>query len=199
LAIRNLFAFVGPNYFWYWALSSFIWIVAFMFLLVAFIIDVYHYLIPNSVNLTLLIISVIWIAIGIYFGAFQNAYSGSFLKQFQAIFPSFQSVLANHILGGIAPALFFLLIFIFSGQKAIGMGDVKLIGSLGFLFGWPDIILITFLSFVIGAIVSIFLIILKKKKITDKIPFGPFIVISASIVFFFGAGLMNAYFAIIGI
>ena len=197
--LRGLFLFAGQNYIWYWALASFIWIAALLFLLAAFIIDVRHYIIPNSVNLSIFIIAIIWIFVGIYSGSLGSVYGGSFLKQFSAIFPTFSSILINHIFGGIIAALFFFSMVIFSRGRAMGMGDVKLIGALGFLFGWPDIIPIMLLSFIIGAIVSAVLIISGKKKITDKVPFGPFIVISTAIVFFFGAGLFGAYFGIIGL
>lgn len=199
LVIKNLFTFTGPNYAWYWGAASFIWIVAFLFLLAAFIIDIRHYVIPNSVNITLLAVSIIWIGIGIYMGAFSDIYKASFLKQFSVIFPSFQSMIVNHIFGAVVALLFFLAIFIFSRGRAMGMGDVKLMGVLGLLFGWPDIIPIMFLSFIIGAAVSVLLIASGKKKMTDKVPFGPFIVIATAIIFFFGAGLLSAYFGIIGL
>jgi leader peptidase (prepilin peptidase)/N-methyltransferase len=170
-----------------------------LFLLAAFIIDVRHYVIPNSVNVTLLSVSIIWIGIGLYVGAFSDIYRASFLRQFSAIFPSFQSIVVNHIFGAVVALLFFLAIFIFSGGRAMGMGDVKLIGALGLLFGWPDIVPIILLSFIIGAAVSVFLIASGKKKMTDKVSFGPFIVIATAIIFFFGAGLLSAYFGIIGL
>lgn len=199
LVIKNFLVFMGPNYLWYWALASFIWIIVFLFLLAAFIIDVRHYVIPNSVNLTIFIISIIWVGISLSGGGFGDIYQASFLKQFFAIFPNFSSIVANHIFGGIIAALFFLAILVFSKGRAMGMGDVKLIGALGLLFGWPDIVPIMLLSFIIGAAISVVLIILGNKKMTDKVPFGPFIVIATSVIFFFGAGLLSSYFGIIGL
>ncbi|BCX15785.1 MAG: hypothetical protein KatS3mg098_014 [Candidatus Parcubacteria bacterium] len=62
----------------------------------------------------------------------------------------------------------------------MGMGDVKLIFALGLLFGWPDILLIIFVAFILGALVSLILILLGKKKVSDLVPFGPFIVLGGS-------------------
>jgi leader peptidase (prepilin peptidase)/N-methyltransferase len=196
--LGKLFLTLPTNYTLLISVSSAIWIVAFLFLLAMFIIDWRHYIIPNSVNLTLFIVALIWIFVGEKAGAFSSIYGASFLKQFAALFPQFSSGILNHSLGAVIGAAFFLLIFLLSRGRAMGMGDVKLMGVLGLLFGWPDTLVIMLLSFIIGAIISVFLMALGKKKMTDKIPFGPFIVIAAAIVFFFGAGLMTSYFGIIG-
>lgn len=63
----------------------------------------------------------------------------------------------------------------------MGFGDVKLMGALGLYFGLSNIIVITLLSFLIGAILSIILLATKIKKMDEYIPFGPFIVIGAFI------------------
>lgn len=63
----------------------------------------------------------------------------------------------------------------------MGFGDVKLMGALGLFFGLSNIIIITLLSFLIGAILSIFLLLTKIKKSDEYIPFGPFIVLGTFI------------------
>ena len=70
------------------------------------------------------------------------------------------------------------------GKEAMGLGDVKLMGALGLYFGLTNIIIISLLSFLIGAILSIFLLITKIKKSDEYIPFGPFIVIGTFITIF---------------
>jgi prepilin signal peptidase PulO-like enzyme (type II secretory pathway) len=196
--LGGLFMLMVPNYLLLLVVASIIWITALLFLLAAFIIDLRHYIIPNSVNLTVFIVAVIWIVIGWQSGAFSSIFGASFLKQFAVVFPSLASPILNHLLGAVAGSLFFLAIYLLSRGRAMGMGDIKLIAALGLLFGWPDIIVIMLLSFIIGAIVASALLIMKKKTMTDKIPFGPFIVAATFITFFFGAGLMSLYFAIIG-
>ena len=66
----------------------------------------------------------------------------------------------------------------------MGMGDVKLMGALGLYFGLSNIIVITLLSFLIGAILSIILLATKIKKMDEYIPFGPFIVLGTFISIF---------------
>ena len=59
------------------------------------------------------------------------------------------------------------------------MGDVKLVAALGLFFGASNILAISIISFLLGAIISIILVLSKKRKIDDYIPFGPFIVIAS--------------------
>ena len=68
------------------------------------------------------------------------------------------------------------------GKEAMGFGDVKLMGAMGLFFGMYNMIAVSVLSFLIGAIISVFLLVTKIKKTDEYIPFGPFIVISAFVV-----------------
>lgn len=72
----------------------------------------------------------------------------------------------------------------------MGLGDVKLMGALGLYFGLANIIVVALLSFLIGAILSIFLLITKIKKTDEYIPFGPFIAIGAFITIFVPYGVI---------
>ena len=64
-------------------------------------------------------------------------------------------------------------------KKQWDFGDVKLMAGLGLYFGLSNIIIVTLLSFLIGAILSIILLITRIKKSDEYIPFGPFIVIAS--------------------
>jgi prepilin signal peptidase PulO-like enzyme (type II secretory pathway) len=74
-----------------------------------------------------------------------------------------------------------------------------LIGALGLVFGWPDIVLVILLSFVIGSIISVGLMIKGLKSMKDAVPFGPFLVASSVFVFFFGFQFMSLYFGLFGV
>lgn len=69
-------------------------------------------------------------------------------------------------------------------KKQWACGDVKLMGALGLFFGLESIIAISILSFLIGAVVSILLMIIRKNEMDSYIPFGPFIVCAAVISIF---------------
>lgn len=57
-------------------------------------------------------------------------------------------------------------------------------GALGLYFGFVNIIIVAIISFLVGAILSIILLITRIKKSDEYIPFGPFIVIGTFITMF---------------
>lgn len=98
------------------------------------------------------------------------------------------NILTNNILGMIVGGGIFLLITLIggliAGKEAMGFGDVKLMGTMGLFFGWINMIVISVIAFLLAAIVSIIILIAKKKKMDEYIPFGPFIVIGAIITIY---------------
>ena len=133
-------------------------------LLSAFVIDYRLQIIPNRLNLTIF-------ELGIVF---------AFLYGLSNV-----AITINMLLGMLAGAGIFLMITLlgglFYGKEAMGFGDVKLMGALGLYFGLSNIIIITLVSFLIGAILSIILLVTRIKKTDEYIPFGPFIVIATFI------------------
>ena len=130
-------------------------------LLSAFVIDYRLQIIPNRLNLTIFEVGIIF----------------AFLYGLSNV-----AITINMLLGMVAGGGIFLLITLlgglFYGKEAMGFGDVKLMGALGLFFGLSNIIIITLVSFLIGAVLSIILLLTKIKKSDEYIPFGPFIVIA---------------------
>lgn len=133
-------------------------------LLSAFIIDYKLQIIPNRLNMTMFEIGIILMFLAGIFNA---------------------NIAIDMFFGMLAGAGIFLLITLIggliAGKEAMGFGDVKLMGALGIFFGLTNIIAITLMSFLIGAILSIILLATKIKKTDEYIPFGPFIVIATFI------------------
>lgn len=129
-------------------------------LLSVFVIDYKQQIIPNRLNLTMFEVGLV---IAILYGLSNVA------------------ITINMFLGLLVGGGIFLLITLIGGaiygKEAMGFGDVKLMAALGLFFGLSNIIIITLLSFLIGAILSIVLLATKIKKSDEYIPFGPFIVI----------------------
>ena len=75
----------------------------------------------------------------------------------------------------------------------MGGGDVKLAFFVGLIAGWPNMIVAVFASFLTGAIVSVILMMLGKKKFGETVPFGPFLVAGTYIALFWGDDIMNWY------
>lgn len=133
-------------------------------LLSAFVIDYKLQIIPNRLNMTMFEIGIILMFLAGIFNA---------------------NIAIDMFFGMIAGAGIFLLITLvgglIAGKEAMGFGDVKLMGALGIYFGLPNTIAITLMAFLIGAILSIILLVTKIKKTDEYIPFGPFIVIATFI------------------
>ena len=95
------------------------------------------------------------------------------------------NIAIDMFMGMIVGSGIFLLITLIggliAGKEAMGFGDVKLMGALGIYFGLSNTIVIIIMSFLIGAVLSILLLITKIKKTNEYIPFGPFIVIATFI------------------
>jgi leader peptidase (prepilin peptidase)/N-methyltransferase len=92
----------------------------------------------------------------------------------------------------LAVGLFLAIVIISRG--GMGGGDVTLIGALGFVLGVKNILLNIFLSFILGAIISMVLLAAKIKTRKDPIPFGPFIVLGFFMTVLWGKVIINWYF-----
>lgn len=102
----------------------------------------------------------------------------------------------DSLLGLLLAGLLFVLIVIFSGG-GMGEGDVTLIAALGFVVGLRMIFLVIFFSFILGALISIFLLGTGLKTRKDPIPFGPFIVLGYFIVLFRGEEILRWYISLL--
>jgi len=101
------------------------------------------------------------------------------------------------IIGGGAFYLLGALALIIYKKEGMGFGDVKLMAALGLLFGIKKIIVITVLSFALGAVISVLLMLFRIKKLDSYIPFGPFIVIATILIMFFDTSIfINAYYSL---
>lgn len=96
------------------------------------------------------------------------------------------NIFIDRILGMVIGFGIFGIITLIGGllakKKAMGYGDVKLMAALGLIFGEIGILMIIVIAFLIAALVSIVLLVAKKKKFTEYIAFGPYISIASFIV-----------------
>ena len=72
------------------------------------------------------------------------------------------------------------LIVSFATRGGMGMGDVKLSAGIGLIagfYGTQTLFLSTFLSFILGALVGVALLLLRKGNLKTTLPFGPFMII----------------------
>ncbi len=71
-------------------------------------------------------------------------------------------------------------------REAMGMGDVKFLAAIGAFLGWQGALFSLMVSSVIGALLGIILIALGRRDWSSQIPYGPYIVVAASIWIFTG-------------
>ncbi|OGG23685.1 hypothetical protein A3A79_00555 [Candidatus Gottesmanbacteria bacterium RIFCSPLOWO2_01_FULL_43_11b] len=86
-----------------------------------------------------------------------------------------------YFIPGIGAALFFLLLWIITKGRGMGLGDVKLGFLLGLFLGFPRIAFALYVAFLTGAIVGVILILRKRAGLKSKIAFGPFLILGALI------------------
>lgn len=79
--------------------------------------------------------------------------------------------------GGVLVGAGFLLgLWVITRGRGIGLGDVKLMVPLGFLFGTIDTVVLLWLSFMVGGVVAVWLLLTRRAAFGTAIPFGPFLI-----------------------
>jgi leader peptidase (prepilin peptidase)/N-methyltransferase len=89
------------------------------------------------------------------------------------------------------------LLVLFSRERAMGWGDVLLALFLGIILSWPAVLVALILSFLLGGLISLILIKLKKKTFKSYLPFAPFLCFSGLVVLLFGDIILKTYFLLI--
>jgi prepilin signal peptidase PulO-like enzyme (type II secretory pathway) len=94
-------------------------------------------------------------------------------------------------------SLFFISLILVTKGRGMGGGDVKLGFLIGIFNGFPNNVLAIFLGFLSGALYSLILIMLKRKKLKDVIAFGPFLIFGSLVAFVWGDFLIKWYFGLL--
>ena len=145
---------------------------------IIFFIDLKHYIIPNVLTFSLMIIG----------------FLKSFDPNLNPIFPNF----INSLIGGIFGYLIIWSIIYFYKQirnkEGMGLGDAKLLSAIGFWFGWISIPFVIFLSSIIALLFVIPSLMKKSKKLSSQIPFGPYIIIGTLIYLIFESNIQSIIF-----
>jgi len=103
---------------------------------------------------------------------------------------SFFPMLFSTLIG----VIFFGAQYLITKGKGIGLGDLRIGLFMGIVCGnWQYLLVALFFAYVIGALVSLVLMLSKKKKIKSAIPLGPFLVIGTFVAFLFGDKIIDFY------
>ena len=101
--------------------------------------------------------------------------------------------LGFNFVSAIAIALFFFFIVWVTRGRGMGGGDIRLGLLVGLVNGFPYNLLAVFLGFFIGAVVSIGLVLSRKKTLKSVVPFGPFLILGSLVAFVWGIEILNWY------
>jgi len=143
-------------------------------MIIIFFIDLEHYIIPNIVVLPIAVIGLVAMA------AISLTTSD----------PDFPVWWAFPLSGLIATAVFFIIAV--AVPKGMGMGDVKMVGMMGFFLGRTAALGI-FIGVLLGSLVGIGLMVTGKKGRKSRLPLGPFLAVGALVALFYGEAIMGPY------
>lgn len=143
------------------SLTTLFLIILSVVFLIIFFIDLKHYIIPNSLTYSMMILGFI----------------KSFVPNLDPIFPNFLNSLIGGLLGyGIIWSIIYFYRQ-FKKKEGMGLGDAKLFAVVGFWFGWISIPFVVFLSSIIALLSVLPDLLRSSKKLSSQIPFGPFIIL----------------------
>ena len=151
-------------------------------LIIVFFIDQKHFIIPNALVLAALIGGVVVMV-----------YNAFYPLQIYYKHNAWNPLMGMMVAVGFLGAVGLLGNFIYKTDEAMGMGDIKLFAAIGMFLGWQLTIVALFLSFLVGAAISVVLVVCKRKKRQDKIAFGTFIVVATFITIMFGQQFLSWY------
>ena len=148
------------------------------------VIDAKHYIIPNVLIGTGLILGLVIVSVI----AYQRADVWYLLTR---------------LIGAVAGWTVLWLIAVIGSailrKKAMGGGDIKLMALNGlFLGAWPQLMMVIAFSALSGAIVGTILIVSGVKSRQSPIPYGPFLAGAAVLVLLWGDELWRMYLQFVG-
>jgi len=137
-------------------------------------IDVDHQLLPDTITLPLL-----WL--GLSFNLFEQ-------------FTTLEASVIGALAGYLSLWLVYQAFKLSTGKEGMGYGDFKLLAALGAWLGWSLLPAIILLSSLVGAVVGISLMLIRRHERDVPIPFGPYLAAAGWIALIWGDPIQMAYF-----
>lgn len=144
----------------YWLFTAFILEI----LLTLFLTDFQYLILPD-------IIILVGVLGAVVYGIFEKI---GFIKN------NYNILSIDNLVGAVAFSSILYFLWFGSKGKWIGLGDAKLAGFIGLLFGYLGGLLILYVAVIIGGIVGLTLLTIFKVDRKTKLPLGSFISLSAA-------------------
>ncbi|MCI6711457.1 MAG: prepilin peptidase, partial [Firmicutes bacterium] len=100
----------------------------------------------------------------------------------------------SHIAGMLIISVPLLILFMLSGGRAIGGGDVKLFFAAGLALGASSTVVAFFISFLLAAVIHIAR--MKLAGAESRLAMGPYIAAGVCISIWFGPQIVSSYMAL---
>ena len=150
-------------------LTTLLLIILSLSFIIIFFIDLKHFIIPNEITFSMMLLGFI----------------KSFDPNLNSLFPNYINSLIGGLLGY---GIIWSIIYFYKQlrkKEGMGLGDAKLFAVIGFWFGWLAIPFIIFLSSVIALLSVVPSLLKNSKSMSSQIPFGPYIIIGTLVYLFF--------------
>ena len=105
--------------------------------------------------------------------------------------------LVEHLIGMICVSVLLGILYLLTGGRAIGGGDIKLMFACGLILGWKLILLAFFLGCIIGSVVHI--IRMSVKKAGRMLAMGPYLSAGILLAALWGNAWINWYLSLQGL
>jgi leader peptidase (prepilin peptidase)/N-methyltransferase len=141
-------------------------------MIVLFAIDLEHQILPNEITLPGIVVGFV---------------ASIFLP------PGWTSSLIGLLVGGLFPFLIAEVYARVRGREGMGMGDFKMLAMVGAFLGWPIVWLTLILSCLLGIVIGGGALMISKRGLATRIPFGTFIAVAALICAFAEGPVLRLY------
>jgi leader peptidase (prepilin peptidase)/N-methyltransferase len=149
------------------------------------VIDIDHQIIPDSISLPLL-----WV--GLTLSLFHPV-AGA-----EVLFIDPKTAIVGAIAGYLSLWSVYHLFRLITGKEGMGYGDFKLLAALGAWLGWQMLPLIILLSALVGALIGITMIVVRRHDRNIPIPFGPYLAAAGWIAMLYGREIVDWYLGYMG-
>lgn len=141
-------------------------------MVVLFAIDFEHQILPNEITLPGIV-------------------AGFVLSIFLP--PGWKSSLIGLMVGGLFPFLVAEIYLRVRGREGMGMGDFKMLAMVGAFLGWPLAWVTLIVACVLGIVIGGGALIISRRGMETRIPFGTFIAVAALLCAFADTTMVRAY------
>jgi leader peptidase (prepilin peptidase)/N-methyltransferase len=90
--------------------------------------------------------------------------------------------------GAVLFVLYLVLALVSPGGGGLGFGDVKLAGLLALFLGWlgwGPVMVSVLAAFIIGGVIAVFLLLVRRASRSSQIAFGPSMILGAWVALMF--------------